>query len=86
METEKNNLIVKTTGLVLNIVSSYVQKGDFVNKGDTLLVIHALNMDNDILAPKDCYIEGVYVYKNAEIIINDVLFGISYSHGRIADE
>lgn len=43
-------------------------------------------MDNDILAPKDCYIEGVYVYKNAEIIINDVLFGISYSHGRIADE
>lgn len=51
METEKNNLIVKTTGLVLNIVSSYVQKGDFAidctmgNGNDTLSLVKLTGAD-----------------------------------------
>lgn len=42
MGEEKNNLIVKTTALVMDIVSSYINKGDFVmdctmgNGNDTL--------------------------------------------------
>ena len=55
-----------------------VQKGDFVNKGDTVLVIHAFDMDNDILAPKDGCIETMYVYRNSEITCGDVLFRIVY--------
>ena len=55
-----------------------VQKGDFVNKGDTVLVIHAFDMDNDILAPKDGCIEAMYVYRNSEITCGDVLFRIAY--------
>lgn len=42
MEEERNNLIVKTTALVMDIVSSYINEGDFVidctmgNGNDTL--------------------------------------------------
>lgn len=45
MEEEKNNLIVKTTSLVMDIVSSYIAEGDFVmdctmgNGNDTLSLV-----------------------------------------------
>ena len=60
MEEEKNNLIVKTTALVMDIVSSYINEGDFVidctmgNGNDTLSLAKLTGADHGT--------EGALVY------------------------
>ena len=60
MEEEKNNLIVKTTALVMDIVSSYINEGDFVidctmgNGNDTLSLAKLTGADHGA--------EGALVY------------------------
>lgn len=56
------------------VVSVRVQKGDHVQKGDTLVVVESMKMENAITAPIDCVIEqipvavGSHVKKGQELI------------------
>ena len=43
------------------IIGVNVREGDFVRKGDTLLLLEALKMENEIVAPKDGRVTKVNV-------------------------
>jgi pyruvate carboxylase subunit B len=55
---ESNDITSPMPGKVVNLS---VKKGDTVKKGDLLIVIEAMKMENNIVAPKDTVIEKVNV-------------------------
>ncbi len=55
------------------IVKIQVKAGDAVKKGDVLLVLEAMKMENDITAPADCTIASVNVAQGASVSTGDVL-------------
>ncbi len=52
----------------------FVQTGSKVNKGDTLCIIEAMKTMNEIRAPKNCVITGIFVIDGATISAGDPLF------------
>jgi len=60
-----------------NILEIKVSKGDTVAKGDTLLVMEAMKMENNILAEKDGEITDVVCSVGDSVLQNDVLIKIS---------
>lgn len=57
-------------GLVLNIL---VQEGEQVSKGDGLLVLEAMKMENIIKSPTDATIKSIEVLKGNAVEKNEVL-------------
>jgi biotin carboxyl carrier protein len=57
-------------GTVLRI---NVQPGTAVKKGDVLLVLEAMKMENEIMAPADGVVSQVSVTKGASVNTGDVL-------------
>ena len=49
------------------ILSVNVTKGDKVNKGQVLLVLEAMKMENEIISPKDGVVESVNVNKGENV-------------------
>ena len=62
-----------TSPLPGNIFKVEVRDGDVVKKGDTLLVIEAMKMENDIKAEKDAVIKSVKVKPGDKVLQGDVL-------------
>ena len=58
------------------ILSVNVANGAAVKKGDVLLVLEAMKMENEIMAPKDGKITSVNVAKGATVNSGDLLFTI----------
>ena len=56
-----------------NILSVKVQSGAKVKKGDVLLVLEAMKMENEIIAPQDGTVAQVAVAKGATVNSGDVL-------------
>ena len=56
-----------------NINAIKVSAGQSVKKGDTLLILEAMKMENEILAPKDGTVAQVNVSKGASVNSGDVL-------------
>ncbi len=50
-----------------------VKAGDSFKKGDVLLVLEAMKMENDITAPKDGTVAGVSAAQGASVNTGDVL-------------
>ena len=61
---EGTPLLSPIQGTVLKI---NVAVGDTVKKGDVLLVIEAMKLENDIVAPKDGVIKGIKVSKGQNV-------------------
>ncbi|MBE6635069.1 MAG: biotin/lipoyl-binding protein [Ruminococcaceae bacterium] len=61
-------------GTILDIK---VSVGQSVKKGDTVCVLEAMKMENDIPAPQDGVIASVNVQKGASVGANDVLVTLS---------
>lgn len=61
-------------GLVLNIL---VSEGDEVKKGDSLLVLEAMKMENIIKSPSDATVKKIEVVKGDKIEKNTVLIHFS---------
>ena len=57
-------------GLVLDVV---VNPGDSVKKGDNLLVLEAMKMENNIKSPSDGMVKSVAVTKGKAVEKNEVL-------------
>ncbi len=57
-------------GLVLSVI---VNQGDIVKKGDNLLVLEAMKMENNIKSPSDGLIKSVAVTKGKAVEKNEVL-------------
>ena len=57
-------------GTILEVT---VQKGDKVNKGDPIMVLEAMKLENDILAPTSGTVVSINVSKGTVVNVGDVL-------------
>lgn len=55
------------------ILSVNVSAGQTVNKGDVLMILEAMKMENEIMAPESGKIASVNVQKGATVKTGDVL-------------
>ena len=65
-----NDLKAPMPGLVLDVV---VSAGDTVSKGDTLLILEAMKMENAIKAPADLKIKEIHTTTGSAVDKNQVL-------------
>ena len=80
-EDKKNISIAKGTEVVYapmpgTILNINVKEGDIVKSGQTLIILEAMKMENEIVAPKDGKVTGIYVSKGATVKTEDKLVGI----------
>jgi biotin carboxyl carrier protein len=61
-------------GTILDIK---VNQGSRVKKGDILLILEAMKMENEILAPHDGIIAQVFTSKGSSVSTNDLLISIN---------
>lgn len=59
-----------------NILEIKVKEGDTVKKGDNLLIMEAMKMENNVLAEKDGVIKSIKVSAGQAVLQNDVLIDI----------
>lgn len=59
-----------------NIIDVLVKKGDKVKRGDVLLLIEAMKLENEVNAPSDCEIVEVLVNKGESVVANQLLVKI----------
>jgi glutaconyl-CoA/methylmalonyl-CoA decarboxylase subunit gamma len=55
------------------IVDVQVGPGEKVTKGQTLMILEAMKMENEILAPHDCTVIETHVSKGAPVNAGDLL-------------
>ena len=58
------------------IIAVNVKVGDVVKKGDVLLVMEAMKMENNIMANKDGVVKSVYVTNGQTVMQEDALVDI----------
>lgn len=55
------------------ILDIKIDKGDSVKKGDILLILEAMKMENEITAPRDGIVTDILTSKGATVSLNDTL-------------
>lgn len=60
-----------------NIMQVFVKTGDFVKKGDKLIIYEAMKMENNILAEKDGQVTTLKVQAGDSVLEGDLLIEIS---------
>ena len=60
-----------------NILDVKVTVGQSVKNGDTLLILEAMKMENEIKAPKDGVVASIAVTKGATVNSGDVLLSLN---------
>ena len=55
------------------IIDIKVNPGDTAKKGDTLFILEAMKMENEISAPRDVTIKEIQVTKGASVNTSDIL-------------
>jgi len=58
------------------VVSVKVSRGDKVKKGDVLLIVEAMKMENEIHSPIDGVVEEVYVREGDQVNPDECLIKI----------
>ena len=56
------------------ILAVNISAGDTVKKGDVVMVLEAMKMENEIMAPRDGKVTGVNVTKGAAVEAGSVLY------------
>ncbi len=69
--------VAVTSPMPGTILDIKVSAGQSVKKGDTVCVLEAMKMENDIPAPQDGVIASVNVQKGATVGANDILVTLS---------
>ena len=72
VSTGKGSKVVSAPmpGTILDV---RVKEGDRVKRGDVLLILEAMKMENEIMAPEDGIVASVNVSKGASVNTGDVL-------------
>ncbi len=65
-----------TAPLPGNILAINVQKGDKVKAGDVLVIIEAMKMENEVLAPCDGLVKEILTSKGAVVATGNILLVI----------
>lgn len=73
VEDDKGSLTTPMPGRIVNV---FVKPGDHVTKGQELLIIEAMKMENKICAPYDGTVTTVYFPKGDQVEANVVLMDI----------
>ena len=60
-----------------NILSVNVKNGDAVKKGDILMILEAMKMENEILAPADGTVTSLSVQKGSTVETGTLLCAIA---------
>lgn len=68
-----NDILAPMAGKIVNIL---VNKGDKVKKGDKLLILEALKMENEITSPTNGEIIAIKVTKGDTVLEKTVLISI----------
>ncbi len=71
--TGANGSVTITAPMPGTILDVKVSVGQSVKKGDTVCVLEAMKMENDIPAPQDGVVASVNVQKGASVGANDVI-------------
>ena len=64
------------TAMPGKVVRILVSEGDSVNKGDGVIVVEAMKMQNEMRSPKDGTVSGIKVAENDTVSAGDVLMMI----------
>jgi len=59
------------------ILSIRVSKGQAVKKGDILLILEAMKMENEIMAPRDGVVADILVSQGATVSTGDALIALN---------
>lgn len=68
-----NSVVAPMAGTILEIK---VTNGQSVKKGDVLLILEAMKMENEIMADRDGKVTSINVNKNVNVQSGDVLLTI----------
>lgn len=60
-----------------NILKVNVSVGQSVGQGDVLVVLEAMKMENEIMAPRDGVVASVNVTKGASVNTGDLLVSLN---------
>ncbi len=66
-----------TSPLPGSIISVNVKAGDAVKAGDTLIIIEAMKMENEVMAPADGTVKNVYVSAGQAVQQGDALVDLA---------
>jgi len=73
---QKNNLKEEKTisaPMPAKIIKINYKKGQRVKKGDQLIILEAMKMENDILSPLDGVIKEIYIYEGKNVLSEEKL-------------
>ncbi len=59
------------------IVKLNVKEGDTVNKGDVLLVLEAMKMENELKAPANCIVKKIFVEEKTSVDKGKILIRLA---------
>lgn len=76
MELKKNAPEVCLSPMSGKILEINISEGDTVSKGDCLVIIEAMKMENKVLASKDGTIKKVSIHLNQSVSVNSHLYEI----------
>lgn len=58
------------------IVNVQVKVGDSVTKGQVLLILEAMKMENEIMSPRDAVVTGIHVTKGDSVNSGDLMVSL----------
>ncbi len=67
------NVVAPLPGTILNI---FVKEGDEISRGDKLLIMEAMKMENEVLAEKSGTVKRIKILVGDTVLQNDVLIEI----------
>lgn len=59
-----------------NIIDVKVGVGDKVKAGDTLVILEAMKLENEIVAPRDGIVSNINTSKGATVVLGDTLVSL----------
>lgn len=71
--TGEANIISPMPGLIIEVT---VEVGQFIKKGDQVIILESMKMENELRAPRDGTVKKVWVAKDASVEKNEILLTI----------
>lgn len=70
---QEKNILQLTSPMPGKIINILVEEGTQINEGDSILILEAMKMQNEIIAPKSGFIKKINVKPEQNIMKDDIL-------------